>query len=216
MFQLKNVTEGITHLFLSSFKLVSISGCIIAFTCGFVMARQENSKSNICIEIEESHETIDSLKRIETQISMLNSQVDWLKLTESIGKIYDEVNAPPPPKPIQLAIVIPKVDLKLEEIPEGLIKVSATAYNMGKRTAHGTPVRSGVLAASVDLIKLWGYDSTIVVYSKDKDGQFHKYGEFILEDQMHQDYRKTCDIYMTSVALANKFGRQTMWIGKKK
>jgi 3D (Asp-Asp-Asp) domain-containing protein len=93
--------------------------------------------------------------------------------------------------------------------------VSVTAYNMGPLTAMGTQVRCGVIAASKDLIDVWGYGCTLVVYTKDSSGHVTKFGEYILEDRMHDKWSKKCDIYMPTRDKCMEFGIRKMWVAKK-
>lgn len=155
----------------------------------------------------------DSLNELSQELKSVIQSENWKLVECGIEQLAKaEIKPVIPEVKKELSKSIP---ISLIELPENAIRVSASAYKMGHTTASGTSVRLGVMAASHDLIKMWGYGCVVEVYGKKKDGTFYKYGEYKLEDKMNQRFSKSCDIYMKSVYAAKQFGRRTMWIVKK-
>lgn len=217
--QIKTGVGNFTVRLAKNSSLIVTFGCILTLLGGNVLAKKNDRTANrlTVVELSSQLERADSEKRIMDELNCLASEVDLKSLGEDIVKADILINTPPPEVPPVKVVekVIPKVEKKPVVDSKGLIKVSASAYKMGTKTSSGTSVRLGVLAASSDLIRLWGYGCTVIVYSKDSKGEFHKYGEFLLEDKMHQRYKNSCDIYMSTYKEAVNFGRRTMWLEKK-
>ncbi len=91
------------------------------------------------------------------------------------------------------------------------ISATITAYTPAPRenggpgtksgTAIGTPIRSGIVAVSRDLLRSgWDYGNKVHIKGL---------GVFIIEDTMHQRYRRTIDVAVPDMASAQKIGKMT-------
>uniref|UniRef100_I2PXF9 3D domain-containing protein n=1 Tax=Desulfovibrio sp. U5L TaxID=596152 RepID=I2PXF9_9BACT len=91
------------------------------------------------------------------------------------------------------------------------ISATITAYTPDPRenggpgtksgTAIGTPIRSGIVAVSRDLLRSgWDYGNKVHIKGL---------GVFIIEDTMHQRYRRTIDVAVPDMASAQKIGKMT-------
>ncbi len=91
------------------------------------------------------------------------------------------------------------------------ISATITAYTPNPRengryggksgTALGTPVRPGIVAVSRDLLRAgWDFGDKV---------RIEGLGVFIIEDTMHQRYRRTIDVAVPNMAAAEKIGRMT-------
>lgn len=95
--------------------------------------------------------------------------------------------------------------------PTKRISVTITAYTPDPRenggpgtksgTAIGTPIRPGIVAVSRDLLHS-GWDFGDKVHIKGL-------GTFIIEDTMHQRFRRTIDIAVRNMAEAQRIGKMT-------
>lgn len=94
-------------------------------------------------------------------------------------------------------------------LPKKTITATITAYtpdpreNLGRgrkaATAIGTPIRPGIVAVSRDLLHSgWDFGDRIHIEGL---------GVFIIEDTMHQRFRRTIDVAVTDVNAARKIGR---------
>jgi 3D (Asp-Asp-Asp) domain-containing protein len=72
-----------------------------------------------------------------------------------------------------------------------------TPYESSNTTSTGKQVKEGYIAASRDLVKKWGYGSTIMI-----DG----IGVFELEDTMSNKYKNRIDVFMYDHSDAIEFG----------
>jgi len=153
-------------------------------------------------------ETSDLFGDVYLKIKDMSNTDEWESLKSDILQIQKEKEELLNQRAFEQKTVEP-------EIPKNLMKISVSAYTMGKWTASGTRVRLGVIAASHDLLRQWDYGSTVILYTKDRQGKFVKYGEYVLEDKMHSRWKKTCDIYMKNDGEAFEFGRRTMWVEVK-
>lgn len=89
------------------------------------------------------------------------------------------------------------------------IAATVTAYTPDPRenggpgtksgTALGTPIRPGIVAVSRDLLRE-GWDFGDKVHIKGL-------GVFIIEDTMHQRFRRTIDVAVPNMAAARKIGK---------
>ncbi len=94
-------------------------------------------------------------------------------------------------------------------VSEKSISATITAYTPDPRenggpgtkseTAIGTPIRSGIVAVSRDLLRSgWDYGSKVHIKGL---------GVFIIEDTMHQRFRRTIDVAVPNLAAAQKIGK---------
>lgn len=93
--------------------------------------------------------------------------------------------------------------------PQKSISATITAYTPDPRenggpgtksgTAIGTPIRSGIVAVSRDLLRS-GWDFGNKVHIKGL-------GVFIIEDTMHHRFRRTIDVAVPDIAAAQKIGK---------
>lgn len=93
-------------------------------------------------------------------------------------------------------------------LPHKTITATVTAYtpapreNLGRGrksgTAIGTPIRPGIVAVSRDLLKSgWNYGDRVHIKGL---------GVFIIEDTMHERFRRTIDVAVPNVSAAQKIG----------
>jgi len=95
--------------------------------------------------------------------------------------------------------------------PKKRIAATVTAYTPSPRenggpgtksgTALGTPIRPGIVAVSRDLLRSgWDFGDKIHIEGL---------GVFIIEDTMHQRFRRTIDVAVPNMAAARKIGKMT-------
>ena len=185
-----------------------------------------NTSVGLCI-LEEDHDAFeDAMIELNKSIKDLQMDIFCLRWRILIHDIYKDVSQAMQEHQEKQKrekeqdrlenIRLSKLRLKGVVIdPSSEQFVSITAYNMGPLTAMGTQVRCGVIAASKDLIDVWGYGCTLVVYTKDSSGHVTKFGEYVLEDRMHDRWSKKCDIYMSTRDKCMEFGIRKMWVAKK-
>ncbi|WP_428563538.1 MAG: 3D domain-containing protein [Solidesulfovibrio sp. DCME] len=93
--------------------------------------------------------------------------------------------------------------------PKKRIEATVTAYTPDPRenggrgrkagTALGTPIRPGIVAVSRDLLRSgWDFGDKIHIEGL---------GVFIIEDTMHQRFRRTIDVAVPNRAAAAKIGK---------
>lgn len=97
------------------------------------------------------------------------------------------------------------------DLPRKRISATVTAYTPAPRenggrgtksgTAIGTPIRPGIVAVSRDLLRT-GWDFGDKVHIKGL-------GVFIIEDTMHQRFRRTIDVAVPDMAAAQRIGKMT-------
>ena len=92
--------------------------------------------------------------------------------------------------------------------PKKCIAATVTAYTPSPRenggpgtksgTALGTPIRPGIVAVSRDLLRSgWDFGDKIHIEGL---------GVFIIEDTMHQRFRRTIDVAVPDMTAARKIG----------
>ena len=201
---------------------------IIFFTIHKRNQKVDNFATNTVvslIELEEDHDDLEiAMMKFDKSIRDLQMDIFCLRWRIVIHDIYRNVFQAFHEHQEKQALEKERIEntrlskLRLKNTvidPNSEHFVSVTAYNMGPLTAMGTQVRCGVIAASKDLIDAWGYGCTLVVYTKDSSGHVTKFGEYVLEDRMHDRWSKKCDIYMSTRDKCMEFGIRKMWVAKK-